>query len=122
MKTVQSRKGVAVMEINVGYSIMLVAVTAIVTFILRAIPFVVFGGKKDMHPTVRMIADKLPPAIIAVLVVYCVKSDIAMPGTGTIATLIALAAVVLVHLWKKNTLLSIAVGTVIYMILIRVIV
>ena len=112
-------------------SAILVAVAAIVTLFLRAVPFVIFSGQKEMPNALRKIADVLPTAIMSVLVIYCIKTDISnlkelilFPGTGEwsgiIATAIALLGVVGIHLWKRHTLLSIATGTVVYMVLIRV--
>ena len=96
-------------------TMILIAVVAVITFILRAIPFAVFGGKKEMPETVRQVAELLPAAIIAVLVIYCIKSDLVLPGMGTIATMTAVLVVVILHLWKRNILLSIFGGTVVYM-------
>ena len=64
---------------------------------------------------------KLPAAIIAVLVVYCLKAlpDPSLPASP--ATLVSVAAVVVLHLWKRNTLLSIAGGAILYMLLLRLI-
>lgn len=106
--------------INVPHSLLLVGITALVTYLLRAIPFWIFNGKKSMPPLIKKITDLLPPAIIAVLVIYCVKADIVTLSMGSVASLVALASVALVHLWKRNTLLSIAVGTALYMLFIRI--
>lgn len=104
---------------NIPHSVLLIAITAIITFILRAFPFLIFHGKKQLPAFVNDIAGKLPPAIIAVLVIYCLKGPIAQIGPETTASAIALAAVVLIHLWKRNTLISVAAGTIIYMLCIR---
>ena len=103
---------------NVTHTIILIAAASIVTIILRAIPFLIFNGKNQMPASVKKVVDALPPAIISVLVVYCVKDYVLVPGSETVAAFTAIIAVALVHLWKKNTLFSIALGTVIYMILI----
>lgn len=103
------------------YIFLAVIVCAACTFALRAAPFLLFSGKRDMPPSLRRLANKMPAAIIAVLVVYCLKG---MPGAGlsaNIIVLVSVAAVIALHLWKKNTLLSIAGGTVLYMILQRLI-
>ena len=105
--------------INISHSILLIAIAAFITFLLRAFPFLIFRGKQEMPAFVRGIADKLPPAIIAVLVVYCLKGSLTQIGMESLAAATALVFVVVLHLWKRNTLLSIAVGTVIYMIGIR---
>lgn len=113
--------------INFTNSLILVAVAAVVTFLLRAIPFWIFGGKKNMPEGIRKVADLLPAAIMAVLVVYCIKDS--LYGIRTISeesvvtlisTIVALASVIGVHLWKRKTLISIATGTLIYMVLIRI--
>ncbi|MFR1975397.1 MAG: AzlD domain-containing protein [Coprococcus sp.] len=82
------------------------------------IDFTVFK-KRQMPAFLKEIADKLPPAIIAVLVIYCLKGPLTVLGTETIAAIIAIAGVVILHLWKRNMLLSVAAGTVLYMIFIR---
>lgn len=103
------------------YTFLAVLVCAVVTFLLRLAPFALFSRKRGMPPAVNRLAKKMPAAIIAVLVVYCLKG---LPTTGLSSagvTLLSVAAVVALHLWKKNTLLSIAGGTVLYMALLRLI-
>ena len=108
------------MTISAEQSVLMIAIAAVITLFTRLVPFLFFGGKREMPPVVRAVAEKLPPAIIAILVIYCVKGVLFTPGTGLWATLIALALVVGLHVWKRNTLLSIAAGTVVYMVLIRI--
>lgn len=103
------------------YSILIIAVASICTIFTRAVPFAIFGGAREMPEALKRLTSLLPPAIIAVLVVYCLKGLLTASSTETIATVIALIAVVSLHLWKKNTLISVASGTVIYMALIRLI-
>ena len=55
------------------HSIGIIAVAAIVTLFIRAIPFVLFGGKREVPATVTYLGKVLPPAIMVILVVYCVK-------------------------------------------------
>ena len=103
---------------NPSHSILLIAIASGITFLIRALPFLVFK-KRQMPAFIKEIADKLPPAIIAVLVIYCLKGPLTVLGTETFAAAIAIAGVVILHLWKRNTLLSVAAGTVLYMIFIR---
>lgn len=116
---------------NTANSIILIIVTTIVTVLLRGAPFIIFSGKRRMPENAKKVADLIPPSIMAVLVVYCIKSDILGVQTaimtsdfsgisGAVSTVVALAAVVAVHLWKRQTLFSIATGTAVYMVLIRV--
>lgn len=103
------------------YTLLAVLVCAAVTFLLRFAPFALFGGKREMPPSVRRLAQRMPAAIIAVLVVYCLKDVPEAAVSEKLVTLVSVAAVVALHLWKKNTLLSIAGGTALYMILLRLI-
>ena len=100
------------------YLVIAISLTACITFLLRLAPFTLFGGRRDMPVAVRRLALRMPPAVIAVLVVYCLKD---LPGGGmpAVPALIACGAVVALHLWKHSTLISIAGGTALYMLLIR---
>ena len=89
---------------NTEHSILLIAIASGITFLIRAFPFLVFK-KRQMPAFLKEIADKLPPAIIAVLVIYCLKGPLTVLDTETIAAAIAIAGVVILHLWKRNTLL-----------------
>lgn len=101
------------------HSLAIVAVTALVTALLRALPFLLFRGR-DLPRWVTWLGRVLPPAIMAVLVVYCLRGlDLGGPAHG-LPELIAVAATAWLHLWRRNTLLSIAGGTAVYMALIRV--
>ena len=103
------------------HSIGIIAVAAIVTLFIRAIPFVLFGGKREVPATVIYLGKVLPPAIMVILVVYCVKGINLMVGNHGIPELLSIAVVASLLIWKRNTLLSIAVGTVLYMILVQVV-
>ena len=97
----------------------IVMICAGVTLLLRALPFMFFGGKDGVPGGVASLGSKLPAAIMAALVVYCLKSVPYGTFWDGAYQLIAGAVVVLVHLARRNTLLSIAAGTAAYMILIR---
>ncbi|MBS7007009.1 MAG: AzlD domain-containing protein [Anaerostipes sp.] len=96
------------------------AVVAGVTLFTRILPFALFGGKKGMPKMIGYLGKVLPAAIIAALVVYCFKELAVQPAAEKLYSLAAGAAVVFLHIWKRNTLLSIAGGTIIYMLLIRI--
>lgn len=98
----------------------LVAVIALVTAVLRFLPFVLLRGKQT-PPFVAFLGKVLPFAIMGMLVVYCLRhiSFSAMPFG--IPEILACLAVVLVHIWKRNTMLSILTGTVLYMVLVQLI-
>lgn len=99
----------------------LVAVVAAVTMLIRFLPFLVFGGGRKTPDFITYLAGVLPCAIMAMLVVYCLRGiDLLGPAHG-LPELLAAAAVVALHCWKKNTLLSIAAGTALYMVLVQVV-
>lgn len=109
------------MNLSVTQSIAIIAVTAVCTFLTRVIPFLVFGGKKEVPKEVKYLGNVLPPAIMAILVVYCLREVQLFTGNHGLPQLIAVAIVVVLHLWKKNILLSIGVGTVSYMALVQMV-
>lgn len=104
-----------------SYEIGLIAVVSICTFLTRLFPFVVFGRKGTPSPAVRYLGEVLPGAVIAVLIIYCLKGiDFAVPATF-LPNIIAIAVVAVLHIWKRNNLLSIGVGTACYMLLVQLV-
>ena len=99
----------------------LVAVVSLVTILLRFLPFLVLGNGKETPKFVLYLGKYLPYAIMGMLVVYCLKGLSFATAPYALPEVIAVTAVVFLHLWKRNTLLSIGGGTVFYMILIQVI-
>ena len=100
-----------------AYALCAIAVMAVVTFLTRALPFLLFGGKKDPPRIVLYLGRVLPPAVIAMLILYCLRGTTFATPAGWAPALIAGLFVAAVHLWKHNNLLSILGGTVLYMIL-----
>lgn len=103
------------------HSAALVAIMALVTTLLRFLPFWVFGRKKETPPLITYLGKVLPFAIMGMLVVYCLKSVNFVQPPHALPELISCAVVVLLHLWKRNTMLSITVGTACYMLLVQVV-
>lgn len=107
------------MTITVWQSIAVIAVTAIGTLFTRALPFAMFGGRRETPRAVVYLGRVLPPAIMAVLVVYCFKGIDFTRSPFGLCELIAGAATAALHLWRRSTVLSIAGGTICYMVLLR---
>lgn len=101
------------------HSAAMVAVIALVTAALRFLPFWIFRENRKTPPLVSYLGQVLPFAIMGMLVVYCLK-DISLTGFPFgIPELIGCALVALLHIRKRNTLLSIAAGTICYMLLVQ---
>ena len=104
---------------NTMYSIAVIGVIAVVTWALRAFPFLLFGNR-PLPKVIRYLGKALPPAIMTVLVIYCLRDTSFSQSPFGIPELAACALVVILQVARKNMYLSIIAGTVCYMILIRV--
>ena len=101
--------------------IITIAVIAVTTALTRALAFILFPPGKQTPPFVKYLGQVLPLAVFGMLVVYCLKDIDWLAGSHGIPELLGIAATVLLHLWKRNMLWSIAGGTIIYMLLIRLV-
>lgn len=99
--------------------IVTIALCAFGTMITRFLPFIVFRSDKPTPKYIQYIGNALPPAIFGMLVIYCLKDVSLLGGSHGIPEAIAIVAVIALHLRKKNMLLSIAGGTVCYMLLVQ---
>lgn len=104
---------------NSIYSLLLVAVVAGVTILIRFLPFLVFS--KGTPEIILYLGNVFPYAIMGMLVVYCLKNISIIEQPHGLPELISVVLVVLLHKWKHNTLISIAAGTVCYMMLIQMV-
>ena len=103
------------------HSILIIIVCAIVTLILRGAPFVIFGGKRKTPAFITWLGGVLPYAVMGMLLIYCLKDVSIVSAPHGIPELIACVIVVLLHIWKRNSLLSIGCGTISYMIIVAII-
>ena len=108
------------MVLSTTQSILIIAVCALCTFAERALPFLLFRGK-EVPDIVRYLGRVLPMAIMATLVMYCLKGITFSSAAGFAPPLIASALTALLHIWKRNTMLSIFGGTVCYMLLVQIV-
>ena len=98
------------------------AVIALVTALTRFLPFFVFSSDKGTPRIIVKLGELLPYAIMGMLVVYCLKEVRFCDGVGGfMPEFISVTLVAAVHFWKRNTLLSIVLGTVCYMILVQLV-
>lgn len=111
------------MTLTGGQSFIIILVIAVVTFMTRAIPFLLFNRQQgETSPYIVYIGKVLPPAVIGMLIIYCVKNVSLLSKPYGIPELVSIAAVALLHFWKRNNLLSILGGTIIYMIIVQLII
>ena len=100
------------------HSLLIVAVASAVTILLRFLPFFIFGEKKTPE-FLDYLGKYLQYAIMAMLVVYCLKGVSFAAAASWVPSAIGVAVVVVLHIWKRNTLLSIVGGTICYMVMIQ---
>ena len=99
-----------------------IAVCTAATMLTRFLPFVVFSSKDQQPPeVVRYLGRVLPAAIFGMLIVSCLKSVPPFAGSRGIPEAIAVAVTAGLHLWRRNTLLSILAGTACYMLLVQLV-
>ncbi|MDO5464266.1 MAG: AzlD domain-containing protein [Akkermansia sp.] len=96
-----------------------IAVMALITALLRFLPFLIFKGKASTPKLVEKLGRLLPGAVIAMLVVYCLKDMNFSATADYLPAIIAGLLVGVLHVWKSNTLLSVISGTVCYMLLVQ---
>ncbi len=107
------------MTMNVTQQILTIAMVVLGTMLTRFLPFIVFPSGKPTPDYVQYLGKMLPSAVIGLLVIYCFKDVNLISGSHGIPELIGVVVVVLLHLWKKQMLLSIAGGTIVYMFLVQ---
>lgn len=106
------------MTMTFSQTIITIAVVIAGTMLTRFLPFLLLPEGKNPPRFISWLSDVLPPSAIGLLLVYCLKDVGSSPSAG-IPELLSITLIVLLHLWKKNTLLSIASGTIFYMFLVQ---
>ena len=103
-----------------GERIITIIIAGVATLLTRFLPFVVFKGKK-IPPFIDYLGYALPVAVFGMLIVYCLKDTVVISFPFALPEILGLAVTSAIYLWRKNTLLSIAAGTVFYMFLVQVV-
>ncbi len=106
---------------TVTQQIITVAMVILATVITRFLPFLVFPSGKETPQFIKYLGKVLPAAVFGLLVVYCLKSVSIFEGSHGIPELISILVVAGLHLWKRQMLLSIAGGTMVYMLLVQLV-
>lgn len=104
---------------SVTQQIITIAMVVLATMLTRFLPFIVFPSGKPTPKYIQYLGKVLPAAVFGLLVIYCLKNVDVMTGSHGLPELISIAVVIGLHLWKRNMLISIAGGTVCYMLLVQ---
>ncbi|UWO26221.1 branched-chain amino acid transporter permease [Marvinbryantia formatexigens DSM 14469] len=107
------------MAMTLAQQIITIAVVVLGTMLTRFLPFLIFPAGKQTPKYIQYLGKVLPAAVFGMLIIYCLKDVSVFSGSHALPELISIAAVVLLHLWKRQMLLSIAGGTVLYMLLVQ---
>lgn len=100
-------------------SFLVILTVALTTFATRVVPFLIFPKGKEIPAVIQYLGKVLTPAVIGMLVVYCLKATPVMKAHHGLPEAIAVAVTAGLHVWKRNNLLSIGAGTILYMVLIQ---
>mgnify|MGYP002597565703 FL=1 len=100
-------------------SFLVILTVALTTFATRVVPFLIFPKGKEIPAVIQYLGKVLTPAVIGMLVVYCLKATPVMKAPHGLPEAIAVAVTAGLHVWKRNNLLSIGAGTILYMVLIQ---
>lgn len=107
------------MPLTTTQSIVFFGIISLTTILIRVLPFILFPENKKTPKYILYLGKVLPYTIIGMLVIYCLKDVSFTAAPYGLPEAISIAAIIFLHLWKSNTLLSIGAGTVIYMLLIQ---
>lgn len=109
------------MTMTLTRQLVTIAMVVLGTMCTRFLPFLLFPADKPTPKFLRYLGQVLPAAVFGMLVVYCLKDVSLVSGSHGLPELIAIAVVAALHLWKRQMLLSIAGGTICYMLLVQLV-
>lgn len=101
--------------------IITIAMVVLATMLTRFLPFLVFPAGKETPKYIKYLGKVIPAAVFGMLVIYCLKNVNPFAGSHGLPELISIAVVIALHFWKRQMLLSIAGGTVCYMLLVQLV-
>ena len=108
-------------SMTLAEQIITVSMVVLGTLITRFLPFIVFPAGKPTPKYIQFLGKFLPAAVFGLLVIYCLRNVSLVSGSHGIPELISIAVVIGLHLWKRQMLLSIAGGTILYMVLVQLV-
>lgn len=109
------------MTMTLTQQIITIGVIVLGTMLTRFLPFLIFPAQKPTPKYIQYLGKVLPSAVFGLLIIYCLKDVSPLLGSHGIPELISIVLVIVLHLWKRQMLLSIAGGTVCYMLLVQLV-
>ncbi len=106
---------------TINQRIITIAIIVFATMLTRFLPFLIFPAGKETPRFVKYLGKVLPAAVFGLLVIYSLKGVNVLEGSHGVPEMIAIAVVIGLHLWKRQMLISIAGGTVVYMLLVQLV-
>lgn len=107
------------MPLDAKMSLIVIFAAGITVFFTRVLAFLFFSDINKMPHTVLYLGQVLPFSVMGLLVIYCLRNVSFLTGTHGLPEFISVGFVVLLHLWKRNSVLSMAGGTILYMVLVQ---
>ncbi|OAH58005.1 MULTISPECIES: branched-chain amino acid transporter permease [Bacillaceae] len=109
------------MTMSLAQQIITIAMVVLGTMLTRFLPFILFPAGKPTPEYIKYLGKVLPSAVLGLLVIYCFKDVSFLSGSHGIPEFIAVAVVALLHFWRRQMLLSMAGGTIVYMFLVQLV-
>lgn len=107
------------MTMSITEQVIMIAMVVLGTMLTRFVPFLVFPSGKPTPPYIKYLGKVLPAAVFGLLVIYCLKEVKVFSGNHGAPEFLGVAVVAILHFWRKNMFLSIAGGTIVYMLLVQ---
>lgn len=107
------------MNYSIPQLVLFTSLVSLGTLLTRALPFLIFPENRQIPKYIKYLSDVLPYTIIGMLVVYCLKDTSLFKAPYALPEGISIAVIIILHIWKKNTLLSIGGGALFYMFLVQ---
>jgi len=107
------------MSMSLIQRLIIICMVILGTMITRFLPFIIFTSDKPTPKYVQYLGKMLPSAALGILVIYCLKDVSLFRGNHAVPELISIMIVIVLHLWKRQMLISIAGGTIFYMLLVQ---
>ena len=101
------------------YVFLTIMIVAALTLAIRVLPFAVFSGERKPPAFITWLGGQLPRAVMVMLVVYCLKDLSFGAAASWLPAIAGVASAAALHIWKKQTLLSVGGATLVYMLLLR---